>query len=187
VDPQQAIAIWADGRDALSPDHLSPPRLVDEELNGAELEQRELPRLKTHRATIPGGGATTGGQSSGFSSKSSQKDRDAVLRRRAKKRETYLSGLEAKGLYNKERPTNPDPERWLPKVERSHYRRTKKGAGSAGNKGSQGGVSEKDAAKLDVVARQQQLQQGRDTATASTAHLVATSQGGVGRKGGRKR
>jgi SRP72 RNA-binding domain len=188
VDPQQAISLWGDGRHSLSSDHSSPPRLVDEDLNGAELEQRELPRLKMHRATIPGGGgAASGGPSSAFSSKSPQKDRDAVLRRRANKRDQYLLGLEDKGLYNKDRPTNPDPERWLPKVERSHYRRTKKGGGSAGNKGSQGGVSEKAAAKLDVVARQQQLQQGRDTATPSTAHLVATSQGGVGRKGGRKR
>jgi hypothetical protein len=189
VDSQQAISLWGDGRPSLSSDHSSPPRLVDEDLNGAELEQRELPRLKMHRTTIPGGGvgAASGGPSSGFSSKSPQQDRDALLRRRAKKRDQYLLGLEEKGLYNKDRPTNPDPERWLPKVERSHYRRTKKGGGSASNKGSQGGVSEKDAAKLDVVARQQQLQQGRETATPSTAHLVATSQGGVGRKGGRKR
>jgi hypothetical protein len=165
VDPKQAVAFWGErSRDFVS------PVLVDEG-NGAELEQQELRRFKVNRVVMN-------------VSEPSRPPRShsSVLRRRARKRDEYLARLEEKGLYNKDRPTHPDPERWLPKAERS-YGRKKKGAKT--HKGSQGGFSEKDASKLDVVARQNMQ---HDSSAPSTAHVVPTSEGGVGgRKAGRRR
>jgi hypothetical protein len=166
VDPKQAIAFWGERSR-----ELGPPTLVDEQ-NGAELEQQELPRLKANRIamTVP-------------EPSKPPRSHSSVLRRRAKKRDEYVTRLEEKGLYNRDRPTHPDPERWLPKAERSYGRKRK---GAKTHKGSQGGFSEKDASKLDVVARQ--TMQPNESSTPSTAHVVATSDGGVGgRKAGRRR
>ena len=104
------------------------------------------------------------------------------MRRRARRREEYISKLEEKGLYRVDRPTKPDPERWLPKYERSYSRRRRHRGGP--HKGAQGGISQKDAAKLDVAAR---ATGGSDqTSGRSTAHM-AVSGGGRKGKGGRRR
>ena len=56
--------------------------------------------------------------------------------------------------------SKPDPERWIPKVQRSYNNRRGRGGGRGkytSNVGAQGGGAspgmERDAAKLDVAAR----------------------------------
>lgn len=89
-----------------------------------------------------------------------KKNRDSILRKRAKHREAYLSRLESEGRYdpNKSPQPVPDPERWIPKSQRSYNRRGGRGRGRfKSNIGAQGGGAgpgmEKEAAKLDVAAR----------------------------------
>ena len=118
--------------------------------------------------------------------KQKKKSHEAVLRRRARKRAEYVADLEQRGIANK-----LDPERWLPKYERSaNRRRRNRGAVGGAHKGAQGGVSEKDAAKLDIAARQAARAAGEtDTGGPSTAHMTVTAAGNIGggRKGGRRR
>lgn len=110
--------------------------------------------------------------------------RDKVLRQRARKREAHLKELEAKGQYNPDRPSVPNPERWIPKHERSRSRGGGKGsrANQGTNRSAQGGGSQADALRLDAAARR------AGTAPAptgpSTANLKVSS---GGRKGGRRR
>jgi signal recognition particle subunit SRP72 len=167
IDPSKAQEYWSKVR----PSILDEPVGVD----GAELEIRTIPRLRSSqpsRAIVTDvGEATT----------SKKKSHEAVLRQRAKKREIYLASLDQKGLR---RATHPDPERWLPKYERSHNRRRKHKGGP--HKGSQGGVSDKDAAQFDVAARQAARATEPNGTPTSTAHMVAVSSGGP-RKGGRRR
>lgn len=105
-------------------------------------------------------------------------NRESTLRRRAKKREAYLEKLQSDGKYNPDRPVKPDPERWIPKSQRSYNRRGRKGrskfVGAQG--GGTGFGAEKDAAKLDVAARVAARAEGKETFSQfSTAHLSAVS------------
>lgn len=112
-----------------------------------------------------------------------KKSRDAVLKQRARRRARYLDQLQKKGLYNPERPTQPDPERWIPKYDRAANRRRKKNHAPAQNKHQgTGTISEKDLARLDVAARQQQPK-NLVSSTPSTAHMSASG----ARKGGKRR
>ncbi|KAH8068058.1 7S RNA binding protein [Aureococcus anophagefferens] len=78
--------------------------------------------------------------------------RQAALKRRAKKRVAYLAKLEAAGKYDPKNPPTPDPERWIPKKQRSYNRRGRKNKGKF--VGAQGGDSNaKDVAKLDAAER----------------------------------
>ena len=69
--------------------------------------------------------------------------------------------LQALGKYDPLKPTEPDPERWLPKKQRSYNKRFagRKGAKGSASKtfsGAQGGdASTRDAAKLDMYAKHQ--------------------------------
>ncbi|KAG7367918.1 hypothetical protein IV203_030661 [Nitzschia inconspicua] len=79
-----------------------------------------------------------------------------MLRYRAKKRDAYLQQLQSKDQYNPDRPTMPNPERWIPKHERSSNRRNNNNRGRnavQNNKSSQGGGSQWDAERLDAAAR----------------------------------
>jgi tetratricopeptide (TPR) repeat protein len=177
VDPDRAQKMWSEAK--ASQDLV----LVDDQdsdVNGAELEARELPRLKTSKARKTDALAIDDGP------KKTKKSHEAVLRMRERKREEYLAGLQKKGLYRVDRPSKPDPERWLPKFERSYARRRRNRGGP--HKGAQGGVSEKDAAKLDVMARQVARASGEpDSLVPSTAHMTVTAAGGGGRKAGKRR
>jgi hypothetical protein len=111
--------------------------------------------------------------------------RDKVLRQRARKREAHLKELEAKGQYNPDRPSVPNPERWIPKHERSRSRGG--GKGSRGNhqgtnRSAQGGGSQADALRLDAAARRAGT--APSPTGPSTANLKVSS---GGRKGGRRR
>eukprot|EP00934_Nitzschia_sp_Nitz4_P002759 Nitzschia sp. Nitz4//scaffold172_size47551//22667//24685//NITZ4_007144-RA/size47551-processed-gene-0.17-mRNA-1//1//CDS//3329538759//2749//frame0 len=136
-------------------------------LNGEALEQQALPRTAKSTTTI----ATV-------DNNASRRSKEDLLKQRAKKREAYLKDLEAKGKYDPDRPVKPDPERWLPKHERSRYRRR---GGAASNRSAQGG-STQDNWRLDAAARRAGTVPS--SAGPSTANLMV-SQGG--RKGGSRR
>lgn len=191
VDPKRASEIWS----KFLADNTDAAEVLDQynnncEINAEELEQRELPRtlmtsLQRNNALELERGNNSKNQSD---SNNNKKSRKAVLRQRSQKRDKYLKDLEAKGLYRFDRPTKPDPERWVPKYERMHSRRRyRKGGGD--HKGAQGGVSEKDAAKLDVAARAAARKNGDYSLDGpSTAHMtVASGSGNTKRKGGRRR
>jgi len=134
------------------------------ELNGEALECMDIPRFAKQfdngdgmtskaRKLIATTGGSTHNEQRNITNK---KSRESILRKRAKQREAYLSRLEAEGKYT---PNNiaskPDPERWIPKNQRSYNRR---GRGKyKSNVGAQGGGigvgMDKDSAKLDVAAR----------------------------------
>jgi hypothetical protein len=166
---------------------------VPVELDGEELESMEIPRFAKRtgdssskvRKTIA---ATGGGKGRMRVGERKKKNRDAVLRKRAKQREAYLSKLEADGRYDPKQSPQPDPERWIPKSQRSYNRRGRrgrnKGVGAQG--GGAGAGMEKDAAKLDIAARAA----GNNTFSSgpSTANVKVNSSGGVRKgKGGRRR
>ncbi len=114
------------------------------------------------------------------------------LRQRAKKREAYLAKLASEGKYNPLKPTVPDPERWLPKSQRStSHNRRGRGKQHYYSTSSQGVVSsEKDVAKLDAAARAaaKKQQVGSSSATPSTAHIsVSSGSSGNIRRGTKKR
>lgn len=149
--------------------------------DGSALENKALPRTSRSSSTISKKLAVTK-----IATKDDEVDkpsREKILRRRARKREAYLQELERQGKYNPDRPTKPDPERWIPWYERSRYGRNRGGRNN--NKGlnsAQGGGSQLDAQRLDAAARRA----GKVPASTgpSSANLKVSS---GGRKGGRRR
>jgi signal recognition particle subunit SRP72 len=159
IDPERALKLWSETKVNIEHDN-------EVAANGPELEEQELPRLKKKINTSDFLEAPVNDKQ--------RRSRESVLRQRGKRREQYLEELEKKGLYRRDPPTKPDPERWLPKYERSYARRRRNRGGA--HKGAQGGVSEKDAAKLDVVARQAARAAGQvDVSGPSTAHIKVSS------------
>lgn len=156
--------------------------------DGSVLENKALPRSTTSgaRSSISKKLAPTGNTEE--ENDSDKPSREKILRRRAVKREAYLKELEKKGTYNPDRPTKPDPERWIPKHERSRSSRGgNRGGGRNNNKGlnsAQGGGSKLDAERLDAAARRA----GRTPASSapSSANLKVSSGGRKG-GGGRRR
>ncbi len=143
-------------------DNTEDPTFTD----GEELEMQALPRsTKTHTAL----------SATAITDVKPKRSKESILRQRARKREAFVKKLEEKGDYNPN--AKPNPERWIPKHERSRARRKGQQSRSA-----QGGGSQADAQRLDAAARRA----GNVPASAgpSTATLKV-SQGG--RKGGRRR
>eukprot|EP00975_Prorocentrum_lima_P026299 5528275-Prorocentrum_lima.AAC.1 len=56
--------------------------------------------------------------------------------RRTKLREQYLQKLAAEGKIHADRPPKPDPERWLPRKQRSYNKRGKRRNQFLGAQGS---------------------------------------------------
>lgn len=152
TDPEKALELWSE----ISPDLEH----EDNDINVVELEAKELPRNLLTSTQIS---RHTGVSNSNIKTK----NHDAVLRRRARKREEYVAALKAKG-----NPNPPNPERWLPKHERSTNRRRNN---KTLHRGAQGGVSEKDAAKLDIVARQAARAERDVESSRSTAHMTVSN------------
>ena len=192
VDPERAHLEWTS---------LEPELVLTQDdasvANGAELELKELPRLKSQKSRTAASGSSAGlaeATSASGTKHTNKKSHEAVLRRRARKREEYLAELEEK--KSPLRTQMPDPERWLPKYERSYNRRRRNRQNQQQHKGAQGGVSEKDAAKLDVAARQQAARNNNNNdvnnnnlsadGERSTAHMSAVSSNGPQRKGRRR-
>ncbi|KAL7553853.1 hypothetical protein ACHAWF_017254 [Thalassiosira exigua] len=180
------------------------------DVDGEKLESMEIPRFAKRAqggAAGSGGGAggsssrvrkmiaATGGKGRSGAGDRKKKNRDAILRKRAKQREAYLSRLASEGRCDPAKAPKPDPERWIPKSQRSYNRR---GRGRGGGRyrsdvGAQGGGAgagmERDAARLDVAARGAGAGDGgTGSGKPSTAH-VKVSSSGAGRKGkgGRRR
>ncbi len=151
--------------------------------NGSALENKALPRTTTTSARSSLSKKLAAATDDDESDKPS---REKILRRRTVRREVYLKDLESKGNYNPDRPTKPDPERWIPKHERSRRGGNRnRGGGRNNNKGlnsAQGGGSKLDADRLDAAARRA----GKTQASSgpSSANLKVSS---GGRKGGRRR
>lgn len=86
--------------------------------------------------------------------KRAAKSPEAIARKRAKRKEAYLANLRARPDYN---PTigliNPDPERWIPRKQRSHGKRGRRGRNRFVGAQGAGMGTEKDALKLDAAAR----------------------------------
>jgi len=160
--------------------------------DGGALENKALPRSTTSsaRSSAISNKLAATGNALDDEDDSDKPSRENILRRRAVKREAYLKELESKGKYNPDRPTKPDPERWIPKHERSRSSRGgnrggNRGGGRNNNKGlnsAQGGGSKLDAERLDAAARRA----GKTSASSgpSSANLKVSS---GGRKGGRRR
>ena len=104
-----------------------------------------------------------------------EKKRKQQIQQREKKEKRRLAYLEK--LRELGKPIGkPDPERWLPKNQRSYNKRGKKKGKFTGGQGS-GGAS-KDASKLDVAARMNDKKQQEN----STAHLAVESGGKQSRR-----
>lgn len=173
LDPALATQAWKELNLEEEDDEMA---ALVEELDGEALEERDLPRRARKAMTRVTSSSQLADAAAGSDKK---KSRDAILRRRARHKEAYLNNLISQGKYNPDRPAVPDPERWIPKNERSSNRRRRHQRGQ--NKGHQGGVSERDAAKLDVLARKTDpLEAGAP----STAHLGVV---GHSKRGGRRR
>eukprot|EP00535_Pseudo-nitzschia_heimii_P008921 CAMPEP_0197188736 /NCGR_PEP_ID=MMETSP1423-20130617/18379_1 /TAXON_ID=476441 /ORGANISM="Pseudo-nitzschia heimii, Strain UNC1101" /LENGTH=739 /DNA_ID=CAMNT_0042640659 /DNA_START=235 /DNA_END=2454 /DNA_ORIENTATION=+ len=152
---------------------------------GVSLENKTLPRTTTDgtKSSITNKIATT--SNTRDEDNSSKRSREKILRRRVVKKEAHLKELESKGKYNPDRPIKPDPERWIPKHERSRSSRGGNRGGRNKNNGlnsAQGGGSKLDADRLDAAARRA----GKIPASngPSSANLKVSS---GGRKGGRRR
>lgn len=146
-------------------------------LDGESLEKQDLPRSSTTKAIDK----QLDSANNDLSSSKAKRSQKSILRKRARKREAYLKELEAKGQYNPDRPTKPNPERWIPKHERSRNRRGGRRGGGI-NRSAQGGGSQADAERLDAFARRAGT--APTSAGPSTANLKVSN---GGRRGGRRR
>jgi len=169
----------------------------ESELDGEELEAMDIPRLSKNSGMAGSSGRSSrmrkmlgSRRSINDSQKKNKKNQEAILRQRTKKRDLYLEKLQKEGRYNPNRPTKPDPERWIPKNQRSYAKRGRKArqkfVGAQG--GGIGAGAEKDAARLDAAARAAARAQGKDVFSQqpSTAHLCVASNNGHGAKGAAK-
>mmetsp|Transcript_10992 Transcript_10992/g.16618 ORF Transcript_10992/g.16618 Transcript_10992/m.16618 type:complete len:297 (+) Transcript_10992:178-1068(+) len=161
-----------------------------ENLDGEELEAMDIPRLSKGASGSSKVRKILASRRNAEEKQKKKKNHDAVLRRRAKKREAHLEKLQKEGKYNPDRPVKPDPERWVPKSQRSYNKRGRRGRTKfIGAQGiGSGAGADKDAAKLDAAARAAAKAQGKDLGNQarSTAHLAVSSNGNIG-KGGRRR
>ena len=107
-----------------------------------------------------------------------------MLEQRLKKKEAYLKKLEGTGKYDPSRPTEPDPERWLPKAQRSTSRKNRKNNKGGKFVGAQGtGVgNNRDMGKLDAKARAEATASGITVdGTRSTANIEVSNGGKISR------
>mmetsp|Transcript_27257 Transcript_27257/g.57344 ORF Transcript_27257/g.57344 Transcript_27257/m.57344 type:complete len:893 (-) Transcript_27257:172-2850(-) len=194
ADPEKAAELAND---------LEGAEVINYALDGEALESMEIPRFaKKFGASAGEGGSkvrklieTAGGRRGSSIGERKKQNREAILRKRAKRREAYLARLQAEGRYNPDQTPllKPDPERWIPKSQRSYNRRGRRGRYKS-NIGAQGGGAgagmEKDAAKLDVAARAAAAKAGvvEGSGKPSTANIKVSGGGGVRKgKGGRRR
>jgi hypothetical protein len=165
---QQASQLW----ESLQPYLEGSVELSTMVDDGEALERQALPRSST----------TTTMTAVEESSSKPKRSHDSVLQQRARKREAHLKELEAKGQFNPDRPTKPNPERWIPKHARSRARGRGRHHQQQQNRSAQGGGSQADSQRLDAAARR------NGTVPASSAPSTANLSVSSGaRKGGRRR
>ncbi|TMW62400.1 hypothetical protein Poli38472_009893 [Pythium oligandrum] len=86
--------------------------------------------------------------------KRAAKNPERVARKRAKRREAHLTKLRSRDDYNASIGLiNPDPERWIPRKQRSYAKRGRRGRNRFVGAQGAGMGTDKDAAKLDAAAR----------------------------------
>jgi tetratricopeptide (TPR) repeat protein len=170
--------------------HVDPDRALSYTLpeahptmeDGAALEALEIPRLSGSTTTT----TTMNGMGGSNKALTKTSKKEAVMEKRAKRREAHV-----KSLPPAEQERTPDPERWIPKAQRSHHknRRGRKGrfqsnlnATTTTQGGGSGAGADRNAAKLDVAARKKDG--GTSTTGPSTANMSVTpSAAGTKRKG----
>lgn len=130
-----------------------PPVTNESEIRMEDMEARDVPRpVRKENENKPEVGALTGLKKNSRTVRSPAQ----VLRRRTRKREMYLSRLQVAGKYDPTRPVKPDPERWLPRNQRSYAKRGRRNKQKfVGGQGS-GDGAQKDMLKLDAYAKAQQ-------------------------------
>ncbi|KAL3658856.1 hypothetical protein V7S43_016221 [Phytophthora oleae] len=115
--------------------------------------------------------------------KRAAKSPEAVARKRAKRRETHLANLRARPDYNASIGlVNPDPERWIPRKQRSHGKRGRRGRNRFVGAQGAGMGTEKDALKLDAAARA-----ARKAESDKPAAVVVSSGSGIRKSKKKKR
>lgn len=117
--------------------------------------------------------------------KRAAKSPEAIARKRAKRKEAHLASLRARPDFN---PTiglvNPDPERWIPRKQRSHGKRGRRGRNRFVGAQGAGMGTEKDALKLDAAARAARKAEAPEE---KKAVVVSSSQSAVLRKSKKKK
>uniref|UniRef100_M4BRV4 Signal recognition particle subunit SRP72 n=1 Tax=Hyaloperonospora arabidopsidis (strain Emoy2) TaxID=559515 RepID=M4BRV4_HYAAE len=105
----------------------------------------------------------------------SAKSPENITRKRTKRREAYLAKLRARPDYNASIGlVNPDPERWIPRKQRSHGKRGRRGRNRFVGAQGAGMGTEKDALKLDAAARA-----ARKTESDKPTAVVVSSGSGI--------
>lgn len=166
----ESTALWSNISKGMD-DAVDPSSRLD----GEALEKQALPRSSTTKSIDKHLGA-------GLSESKPKRSQKSILRQRARRREKYLKELEAKGVYNPDRPIKPNPERWIPKHARSSNRRGGRHGGGGPNRSAQGGGSQADAQRLDAAARRAGIVPAN--AGPSTANMKVSN---GSRKAGRRR
>jgi len=178
-------ALWESLECALSlEDNTSTKRSIAPLPDGTALEIKALPRGSASRSTSISKKieANNSAAADNQNDEADKPSREKTIRRRARKREAYLKELEKKGLYNPDRPAKPDPERWIPKHERSRSRRGRNN--NANCRSAQGGGSNLDAQRLGLDAAARRAGKVSTSSGPSTAGIKVSSST---RKGGRRR
>ncbi|KAH7459792.1 hypothetical protein KRP22_012826 [Phytophthora ramorum] len=115
--------------------------------------------------------------------KRAAKSPEGIARKRAKRRETHLANLRARPDYNASIGlVNPDPERWIPRKQRSHGKRGRRGRNRFVGAQGAGMGTEKDALKLDAAARA-----ARKAESDKPAAVVVSSGSGIRKSKKKKR
>ncbi|KAG7393147.1 Signal recognition particle core component [Phytophthora pseudosyringae] len=115
--------------------------------------------------------------------KRAAKSPEAIARKRAKRKEAHLTNLRARPDYNASIGlVNPDPERWIPRKQRSHGKRGRRGRNRFVGAQGAGMGTEKDALKLDAAARA-----ARKAESDKPAAVVVSSGSGIRKSKKKKR
>jgi tetratricopeptide (TPR) repeat protein len=171
-------SLWKSLQSGLDDENITLPSSLPD---GHVLEQKALPRTGSAGSTLHRNLIANGVIAEVKDPQADKRSRDKILRYRARKRDIYLKKLESKGLYNPDRPVDPNPERWIPKHERSRAR-SKGRNNNAVNRSAQGGGSLSDTQRLDAAARRTGKVQAL-TGPSSANIQVSTD----GKKGGRRK
>ncbi|KAF1794191.1 putative TPR-like repeat [Phytophthora cactorum] len=152
------------------------PAVEESGVDPSELE-KQVPRSTRLAAKF----ADTGDKKS--ERKRAAKSPEAIARKRAKRREAHLANLRARPDYNASIGlVNPDPERWIPRKQRSHGKRGRRGRNRFVGAQGAGMGTEKDALKLDAAARA-----ARKAESDKPAAVVVSSGSGIRKSKKKKR
>ncbi|ETL89285.1 hypothetical protein L917_11757 [Phytophthora nicotianae] len=152
------------------------PAVEESGVDPSELE-KQVPRSTRLAAKF----ADTGDKKN--ERKRAAKSPEAIARKRARRREAHLANLRARPDYNASIGlVNPDPERWIPRKQRSHGKRGRRGRNRFVGAQGAGMGTEKDALKLDAAARA-----ARKAESDKPAAVVVSSGSGIRKSKKKKR